>query len=251
MTQPISRRYFLRLAALSGASAILTACGAALLPAPAVTPNTSASPTPPSTAATPIPGATPTLEPPLPAATLRATAPVYNPTPCSLARIIAPTEPATIPGYTELDKTTNLHMTGTVQNIDLATYRLSVTGLVDQPLNLSLDELRCMPKVTAKITSTCPGFFEDTATWSGVPLTYVLGLAGVQKEATVVSLNSPDGHESYNALEDALKEDNFLAYEWEGQPLPILHGFPLRAILPGVAGNQSTKWLTEIKVQAG
>jgi DMSO/TMAO reductase YedYZ molybdopterin-dependent catalytic subunit len=82
-------------------------------------------------------------------------------------------------------------------------------------------------------------------------LTYVLGLAGVQKEATVVSLNSPDGHESYNALEDALKEDNFLAYEWEGQPLPILHGFPLRAILPGVAGNQSTKWLTEIKVQAG
>jgi DMSO/TMAO reductase YedYZ molybdopterin-dependent catalytic subunit len=254
MTQHISRRYFLRLAALSGASAILTACGASL--SPTVTPNTPASPTPPSNAATPIPGttaisnATPTLEPPLSASTLQATVPVYNPTPCSLARIIAPTEPATIPGYTDLDPATNLHMTGTVQNIDVATFRLSVTGLVDQPLSLTLDELRCMPKVTAKITSTCPGFFSDTATWSGVPLTYVLGMAGVQKGATVVFLNSPDGHESYNALEDALKEDNFLAYEWEGQPLPILHGFPLRAILPGVDGNQSTKWLTEIKVQA-
>jgi sulfite oxidase len=43
-------------------------------------------------------------------------------------------------------------------------------------------------------------------------------------------------------------EDNLLAYEWEGQPLPILHGFPLRAIIPGTAGSNSTKWLTEIKV---
>jgi sulfite oxidase len=45
------------------------------------------------------------------------------------------------------------------------------------------------------------------------------------------------------------KAANFLAYEMNGQPLPVLHGFPLRAVFPGVVGNKWVKWLLEIRVE--
>jgi DMSO/TMAO reductase YedYZ molybdopterin-dependent catalytic subunit len=49
-------------------------------------------------------------------------------------------------------------------------------------------------------------------------------------------------------LEDARDESNFLAYEWEGEPVPVLHGFPVRAVFPALNGNKWVKWLIEIEV---
>lgn len=157
--------------------------------------------------------------------------------------------PAEIPGYTLLDPNTNLHMTGTPQQIDLATYRLKVTGKVVHPLNLSFDEIRCMPKTTAKVVLICPGYFEDVATWSGVPIYYILDMAGVQPEGVNLSLKADDGHTAYVPIKDAREAENFLAYEWEGQPLPILHGFPVRAVFPSMYGNKWGKWLVEIVIE--
>jgi DMSO/TMAO reductase YedYZ molybdopterin-dependent catalytic subunit len=148
-----------------------------------------------------------------------------------------------------LDPTTGLHMTGHPVTIDAASYRLKVSGLVDRPLSLSLEELRCMPKVTARLGLVCPGFFEDAATWSGVPLKYVLELAGYQSKARVITMVGADGYESQVYLEDGLSEKVFLAYEWNGEPLPILHGFPLRAVFPSVYGNKWVKWLLEINLE--
>lgn len=160
-----------------------------------------------------------------------------------------PTLPAVIPAYTQLDETTGLHMTGTVQKINLADYRLKVSGLVDHPLSLSYDDLRCMPKITTTPVLICQGFFEDVTTWSGVPLSYILGLAGVQKDAHNVTLISADGFETYVTLQVALREENFLAYEWKGEPLPILHGFPIRAVMPSQLGYTWAKWLVEILIE--
>jgi DMSO/TMAO reductase YedYZ molybdopterin-dependent catalytic subunit len=153
------------------------------------------------------------------------------------------------PGYTELDRTTGLHMTGSPQTIDLATYRLKVTGLVDHPLSLSYDDLRCMPKVTASPLLVCPGVFEDEATWSGVPLSYVLGLAGVQREAKWIAIVAADNYSTHMELKDALEDGNFLAYEWDGKPLPVLHGFPVRAVFSSMPGGRWVKWLLEIRVE--
>ena len=50
-------------------------------------------------------------------------------------------------------------------------------------------------------------------------------------------------------LSEALKPKNYLAYEWEGKPLPILHGFPLRAVFPDLPGGQWVKWLLELVVK--
>jgi DMSO/TMAO reductase YedYZ molybdopterin-dependent catalytic subunit len=167
---------------------------------------------------------------------------------CGLSPLIAPTM-APYPGRNALDKTTNLHVTGNAVRVDLAGYRLKVTGLVDHPLSLSLEALRCMPKVTATPKLICPGFFEDQTTWSGVPMKYILELAGIQSGAEVITMVSTDQYESRMDIQTALKDENFLAYEWNGEPLPILHGFPLRAVFPSIIGEFWVKWLLEIRVE--
>ncbi len=169
--------------------------------------------------------------------------------PCSLSPITVPKLPDKIPGYTELDPDTGLHVTGTAQRIDLESYVLEITGKVTQPLTLKFDDLRCLPKITSRPTLTCPGFFEDTATWSGASLEYVLNLAAVQEAATHIRLVSADGYATLVEMKEALSGDNYLAYEWEGKPIPVLHGFPVRAVFPGSNGNRWVKWLVRIEVQ--
>jgi DMSO/TMAO reductase YedYZ molybdopterin-dependent catalytic subunit len=168
---------------------------------------------------------------------------------CGTPPVIVPTLPVFIPEEFELDPTTNLHKSGTPQQIDVDTYSLEITGLVDQPLSLTYDQLRCMPKVTETPTLVCPQTFFDTAEWSGVRLAYILKLAGVQEGATNVRMSGADGYYANISLEDAMRPESFLAYEWEGEPLPIMHGFPLRAVLPDIYGSQWVKWLLEIEIQ--
>jgi DMSO/TMAO reductase YedYZ molybdopterin-dependent catalytic subunit len=186
---------------------------------------------------------------PSPPADVRVT-PAARPTiePCELPPVAVPTPPAEIPGYTELDPATGLHMTGTAPEIDFETYRLKVTGQVDRPLSLSYDDLRCMRKVELRCTLVCPGFFEDEATWAGVPLADVLELAGVQEDAEGLRLVSADGYGKLVTLDMVASDDSFLAYEWEGEPLPVLHGFPVRAVFAEHSGGFWVKWLVQIEV---
>jgi DMSO/TMAO reductase YedYZ molybdopterin-dependent catalytic subunit len=166
---------------------------------------------------------------------------------CNPAPVVAPTLPAVIPVYLEQDPATGLHITGDYQVIDASSWRLKVTGKVDHPLSLSYDDLRCLPKKTETITIVCQGFFEDTANFSGVALTDILDLAGVQAQADTLVLKGADQYSTDVPLESARLPDNLIAYEWEGQPLPILHGFPARALFPQMPGSASVKWLLEIE----
>ena len=168
---------------------------------------------------------------------------------CGLKSVKSPPYPSVIPGSTQLDETTGLHMTGLVQNIDLSSYRLRVTGLVETELNLQYDELRCLPKVTADPLLVCRGFFEDKANWSGVPIAEILKLAKPLPEAATLTMISADGFKKELDLATAMNTENFLAYELEGETLPILHGFPLRAVIPEKEGNFWVKWIVEINVK--
>ena len=167
---------------------------------------------------------------------------------CGLKPIKAPPFPQVIPGSTQLDETTGLHMTGLLQTIDLSAYRLRVTGLVETELNLQYDELRCLPKVTADPLLVCRGFFEDKANWSGVPIAEILKLAKPLPEAATLTMISADGFKKELDIATAMQAENFLAYELEGKTLPILHGFPLRAVIPEKEGNFWVKWIVEINV---
>lgn len=168
--------------------------------------------------------------------------------PCALPAIVVPTPPAEVPGSAGLDPTTGLHMTGTPQEIDLESYRLRVTGLVERPLELTYDELRCLPKRQTTAELVCPGFFVDEATWAGAPIGEVLALAGVKEGATKLRMESVDGYSRVLTINEQLTERGLVAYEWEGEPLPILHGFPVRAVLPEISGGNWIKWLVEIEV---
>jgi DMSO/TMAO reductase YedYZ molybdopterin-dependent catalytic subunit len=167
---------------------------------------------------------------------------------CNPEPITIPTPPAEIPGYTELDPATGLHMTGTVPEIDFESYRLEVTGKVDRPLSLTYDELRCLPQIERRCILNCPGFFQDEATWAGASLDALLERAGVQAEAKQLRLVGADGYATVVFLEQLEPDENFLAYEWEGEPLPIVHGFPVRAVFPALNGSKWVKWLVQIDV---
>jgi DMSO/TMAO reductase YedYZ molybdopterin-dependent catalytic subunit len=177
-----------------------------------------------------------------------ATASSLGPAPCVLTPVVAPTLPAEVPGYAQLDESSGLHVTGEIQVVDLPSYRLKVTGKVDRPLVLTYDDLRCMPKKVVLCTLVCPGFFEDTGNWGGASLKQVLDQAGIEQGATTLKLVSVDGYTSTVPVSAALADDSLLAYEWEGQPVPVLHGFPVRAVFPALDGNTWAKWLVGIEV---
>jgi DMSO/TMAO reductase YedYZ molybdopterin-dependent catalytic subunit len=194
-------------------------------------------------ACTSKPVAQPTLQTPA-----GSPSPAPSPTACELPPAVVPTPPAETPGYTELDPATGLHVTGTVPEIDFDQWRLKVTGKVDNPLSLTYDELRCMRRIEVPCTLVCPGFFQDDATWAGTPIVDVLERAQVQSGAIGVRLISADQYSTYVSLDEARAKDAFLAYEWAGEPVPILHGFPVRAVFPELSGSRWAKWLIEIQV---
>ena len=80
-------------------------------------------------------------------------------------------------------------------------------------------------------------------------LNQILDRAQVQGDATGLWLVGADGYRAFVRLEEARAEDSILAYEWEGEPLPILHGFPVRAVFPPLQGNRWVKWLIKIQVE--
>jgi DMSO/TMAO reductase YedYZ molybdopterin-dependent catalytic subunit len=179
--------------------------------------------------------------------------PGLSPTPpgqggaCVAPAVVAPT-PLPYPGYTQVEPSTGLHVTGPAQEVDLASYRLKVTGLVDHPHSLSYDDVRCLPMVQAHVRLDCPGFFADEANLAGCTLASVLALAGPQPNATRVHLTSVENYSMSFALDEAQTAENFLAYGWEDQLLPASHGFPLRAVMPARAGSSWVKWVERIEL---
>jgi len=190
---------------------------------------------------------TPTAEPGLQdATTVPINVVISEDNPNCLTPVVAPTS-APAPAVGGVDPTTGRNVMGIVQVLDPVSYRLEVTGLVDHPLSLTVDDLRCMPKMTEKVTTTCYNF-QATATWSGVLISDVLKKAGVQSNAKKVIQNAADGATRSVPMDMAMDPHNFLAYQMGSQSIPILFGFPVRSIFINVAGQYSVKWLTSLEV---
>lgn len=141
----------------------------------------------------------------------------------------------------------------TIPRVDPATWRLDVTGLVDRPYSLSLDELLAMESVEVPVTLLCVsnlvgGDLAGNAVWQGVPLDALLERAGVQDAGTQVLGRSVDGFTAGFPTE--LASDGrpaLVAYGMNGDLLPAAHGFPARLVVSGLYGYVSaTKWLAAI-----
>lgn len=194
-------------------------------------------------------GASPQTTEPLPTLIVQKMSPSVTVEVCQPEPYTVPTLPASIPPYVALDKSIGLHITGRHQVIDPATYRLKVSGKVNNPLEFTYDQIRCLPTVTSDPLLVCVGYFEDKATWTGVKLETILDMVDVQADAATIVLVSADQYKVQLSLTEALGQESFLAYEVNGQTLPILHGFPLRAVIPGSNGDDWIKWLVEIEVK--
>ncbi len=157
--------------------------------------------------------------------------------------------------------------------VDPATFRLKISGLVERPTTLSLDDLRRLGGAELIAGFECSGNrrpqqgLSGNGRWTGVPLRAALDRAGVKPEAReLVFFGADHGEEEVEfrtnkykveqqfgrslSREKALSREPFLAYSLNGEPLTRHQGSPLRLLVPGWYGMANVKWLSEIHVQA-
>lgn len=157
--------------------------------------------------------------------------------------------------------------------IDASTYRLKFTGMVKQPREYSLDDLRRMKTTELIAGYECSGNsgrsvqgLSSNGRWTGVPLSSVLKQIGVHPRAREVVFFGADRgtqdvafrQQSFKldqqfgrsmSIEYAMKPEPLLAWALNGEPLSREHGFPLRLIMPGWYGVANVKWLAEVHLQ--
>jgi sulfite oxidase len=167
---------------------------------------------------------------------------------------------------------------GSIPEIDAEQYRLRVTGMVRRTLSLSLDEISKFSSKTISATLQCAGNRRSefslfapvkgeinwnagaigNAQWTGVPLDAILDAAGIDPESAHVAFSGldvvdhPDSDSRFGVsipISKAMSGEVLLSYRMNGKPLPIIHGFPLRVLVPGYIGARSVKWLGEISVR--
>jgi len=160
-----------------------------------------------------------------------------------------------------------------IPEVDAATYRLQVTGLVDRTVELSLDDIRSRPAVQVPAGYECSGNspramqgLSSCGNWTGTRLSDLLSDLGTRPEAREVVFFGADRGEEDGvfrnqtftldsqfarsmSLENAMRPDPIIAYELNGEPLQPRQGAPARLIMPGWYGVANVKWLTGIHVQ--
>lgn len=157
--------------------------------------------------------------------------------------------------------------------IDPDRWRLAIDGTVANPLELNLDQLRSLPRVTLPVTLECAGNGRarmhprplsqpwlneavGTAQWTGTPLASLIEAAVPQPGTVELVFTGADhgiekGYEHDYArsltLAEAMRPDVLLVYEMNGRALEPQHGFPVRLLVPGWYGMTQVKWLTRIE----
>ncbi len=168
------------------------------------------------------------------------------------------------------------HLEGIPTSVDLAEFRLRVSGHVKQPMAFSMADLRReFEPVSVVAVNQCSGnsrsFFEPrvpggqwkngamgNARWTGVRLRDVLDRAGVKAEAVEVSFEGLDrapltatpAYVKSLAIDRARDGEVLVAYEMNGADLPMLNGFPLRLVVPGWYATYWVKALSDVQVLA-
>lgn len=135
--------------------------------------------------------------------------------------------------------------------IEASSYRLKVTGLVKNPITLSLDDLKSMGSEERYVKLPCVEGWTEAGLWKGTPLLAVLDKAGLKDNAKTVVFSSPGGYTTSLRLEDIRAVDPMLAYGVNHVDLPQDQGFPVRLVVPKRLGYKWIKWVTAIKVIEG
>ena len=139
-------------------------------------------------------------------------------------------------------------------SVDASTWSMSLTGLVANPKSYAIDEIKNLPKVEQYDTFICVsnlinGGLISNAKWGGVRISDLFADAGgASSAAQYVVFYSVDGYSVAVPIARALDPSSMLAYEMNGVTLPQRHGYPLRAVIPGLYGMMSAKWVRQVEL---
>jgi DMSO/TMAO reductase YedYZ molybdopterin-dependent catalytic subunit len=142
-------------------------------------------------------------------------------------------------------------------SVDASTWSLALGGLVVRPKTYAIGDIESLPKVEQYDTFICVsnlinGGLISNAKWGGVRISDLLADAGgASAGAKYVVFRSVDGYSVGVPLARALDPASMLAYEMNGLTLPVSHGYPLRAVIPGLYGMMSAKWVKELYLSDG
>jgi DMSO/TMAO reductase YedYZ molybdopterin-dependent catalytic subunit len=136
--------------------------------------------------------------------------------------------------------------------VDAASYRLTIDGVVERPLSLTIDEIMSRPRVIQTSTLECisndvGGDLIGNCRWVGTPLADVIAEARLMDGAQRIALYGADGYVDSISVQDALRPTTLLVYGVDDEPLTVPHGYPLRLIVPNIFGMKNVKWIERIE----
>jgi len=140
-----------------------------------------------------------------------------------------------------------------IPSIDPAAFRLKIGGLVEKPYTLSMADLEEMKDRSEFVTLECignpiGGDAISNALWDGVTLRAIIDRAVPRSGIVKTVFHSDDGYSDSIPYSLSLAGEVFLAFRMNGKALPRDHGFPVRAIVPGIYGMKNVKWLSRIEM---
>lgn len=130
--------------------------------------------------------------------------------------------------------------------IDPQKYRLIIDGEVNNPLSLSLPEIFALPLTSMIIRHVCVEGWAAIVQWGGVRLQEIIALAQPKANVKYAYFKSADGYYESWDIASVLHPQTLLAYQKNGEPLPVDNGAPLRLASPIKLGYKQSKWVTQI-----
>jgi DMSO/TMAO reductase YedYZ molybdopterin-dependent catalytic subunit len=147
------------------------------------------------------------------------------------------------PGQKLTDGWPVLHYGG-IPKVDLATWKFSAVGLVEQEVNFTWDEFMALPQTTLRSDIHCVTHWSKFDNdWTGVKFTDLLPHLRPRPEATHVMVHSYGGYTTNVSLRELMDDDVLFAHQHDGQPLAVEHGAPLRLVVPRLYFWKSAKWV--------
>jgi DMSO/TMAO reductase YedYZ molybdopterin-dependent catalytic subunit len=131
-------------------------------------------------------------------------------------------------------------------NLDLDTFRLKIDGEVDNPIQLSLPQLKQLPQASMVIQHVCVEGWAAIVQWGGVRIRDLAALVKPKPSARYVIFESADKYYESWDLASALHPQTLLASSKNGAPIPIENGAPLRLASPIKLGYKQSKWVTQV-----
>ena len=147
------------------------------------------------------------------------------------------------PGQKLTDGWPVLHY-GNVPSVDIATWKFSIVGLVEQDAHFTWDEFQALPQSTLRSDIHCVTHWSKFDNeWTGVGFSDLMERVKVKPSAKYVMVHCYGGYTTNIALQELLDDDVLFAYQHDGEPLSIEHGWPLRLVVPKLYFWKSAKWV--------